>query len=121
MRLGDADREMAVAFLLQLLDLVAHLGVGGDFARAIELGRDGGRLVPDRRGFVIDEMEVARRLVDQIDDGAGELLGALAAFRPMTADDDRRVEIGDAFFPEASISAGVSAVKWLIATTTGRP
>jgi hypothetical protein len=30
-------------------------------------------------------MKIARRFFDQLDDGAGQFLGALAAFRPMAA------------------------------------
>ena len=49
LRLGHADRVVAVAGVLQLLDLRAHLGVGGDVGGAVDLGGDRLHLVPQRQ------------------------------------------------------------------------
>ena len=55
LRLRHAHRVVAVAVVLQLLDLRAHLGVGGDLGGAVDLLRDLVDLVPQRVGVLVDE------------------------------------------------------------------
>ena len=58
LRLGDADRELAEAFLLELGEAVAHALVGGDVVGAVDLLRDGACLVPQRHVVGIERLEL---------------------------------------------------------------
>ena len=58
LRLGHTHRVVAVTIFLQLPDLAADFGVGGDFAGAIDLLGDLVDLLPQRVVVVVDEAEV---------------------------------------------------------------
>ncbi len=49
LRLGDADRQIAVSGRLQFVELRADASVGGDVGGAVDLARDDARLLPQRR------------------------------------------------------------------------
>src|SRR6185437_3790405 len=83
LRLRDADRVVTVAALLQLLDLRAHLAVGGDIRGVIDLRRDGLHLVPQRQGLFVHEVEVVG-LLAQPHNLFGHFDRAGAAFRVVT-------------------------------------
>ena len=81
--LGDADRKLAETFLLELGEAVAHALVRGDVLGAVDLPRDGARLVPQRHVVGIERLEIARLRLDGLHHGLGELGRARAALRPM--------------------------------------
>jgi hypothetical protein len=54
-------------------------------------------------------MEVARHVVDHIDDRACQLLGALASFRPMPAHDDRNFVMRHFSFQKRDLGVRVEA------------
>src|SRR5882672_1952541 len=94
LRLRDAYRVMAVAVLLQLLDLAAHLGVGRDLARAVDLLSDLVDLVPEGILLFVDELEIAL-LLAQIDDDARQLRRALAPVAPVRGEHHLGAELLD--------------------------
>jgi hypothetical protein len=83
---------VAEAVLLQPLELAAHLRVGGDAGRAVDLPRHGLDLLPERCAVFVDELHLAGRVLDHVDDGMGEVLGALAALRPVACKDHAHAE-----------------------------
>src|SRR6266849_5202904 len=87
LRLGDAYREMAKPGLLQLGEPVFDRLVGGDVAGAIDLLGDRLDLVAQRHLVGIEKAELGAAAFGELDDGVGQLGGALAALRPMVGDD----------------------------------
>src|SRR3546814_19315184 len=82
LRLGHADREVAVALALPLLELVAHLLVGDRAGSAVDLLADGVDLVEQRQLLVVERLEVGGAAVGQSDHLLGQLFGALGALAP---------------------------------------
>ena len=106
LRLGDADRQVAVAHLLQFLDLLADLGARRDLRCPVDAGGDGAHLVPQRGVIGVDEGEFARRLA-QLDDLAGERLGACPAIRPVGGEDHIRAGLGHEALEQVDLGIGV--------------
>src|SRR6185312_4975595 len=67
LRLRYAHRIVAVAAVLELLDLRAHLAIGGDIRGVVDLRRDRFHLVPQRQGLLVHEAEAARLLAQPHD------------------------------------------------------
>ena len=105
--LGHAHRVASVAILLQFLDLSADLAVGSHFAGAVDLGGNRLDLVPQCGRFVIDKLEAGRHLVDHVHHRARQILGSLAAFRPMPADDYRCFVVRHFFLQQFNFRWGV--------------
>ena len=77
LRLGHADRQVAEAGFLQLVELVAELLVGQHVGGAVDFAADDAHLLPERAGVGIEQREVGLRVLDHVDHGAGQFLGAL--------------------------------------------
>src|SRR5579862_888888 len=139
LRLRHADGEPSEAVALILLELLGGVGRERDIGGAIDLARDGADLVDERHVVGIERLERAA-LFAKPHDLVRQALGALAAVGPVAAEmgmhaglaaglgDDVRLGLGEACTPAwrqasamTSVSALVSAVKWLIATVTGTP
>ena len=118
--LGHAHRVVAVAVVLQLLDLGAHLGVRRDLGGAVDLLRDLVDLVPERVRVLVDEGRLGR-LVAQ---ARPRCCASSAAPLPPSPQWVASTTGTPSFFILAfssSTSAGVSLLKWLIETTQGMP
>src|SRR5215470_11917130 len=106
LRLGDAHRIMPVAVVLELLDLRAHLRVGGDLARAVDRLRDFVDLVPKRVMVVVHEPDV-RLLLAKTNDDARELRCTLSPVRPVAREHDRHAELRHPRLEELELRRGV--------------
>ena len=119
--LGHADRQVAVALLLPLLELVADRLVGEHLVGAVDALGDGLDLLEERHLGRVERRELRASRSRRP--------------RPPCARDPRcpvdplaqwRQTIASAPWPRtysciAAISASVSETKWLIATTAGTP
>ena len=123
LRLGHADRVVAVAGFLQLLDLVAHLVVGRDVGGAVDLGGDGCRSCPTAaRCPRRRTLKSARRASRPARPPRAPGPRRPRRLRPSGRASDHRHARGAPCAPAAARSRpSVSAVKWLIDTTHGRP
>ena len=106
--LRHADREIAKAFLLQLGEAVAHALVGADVFGAVDLARDGARLLPERHIVGIERFELARLLIDGTHHGLGQLNRAGAALRPMVGHDAFDAELGAELLEQRDLALGVA-------------
>src|SRR6266850_1883697 len=92
LRLRHAHRIVAVALVLQALDLAAYLCVRRDLGGAVHLFRDLRDLLPQRVGVLVDEGRL-RRLLAQLDHHARELRRAFAAVGPVGGEDHGHAEV----------------------------
>ena len=82
LRLGHADRQVAEAGFLELVELVAEFLVGQHVGGAVDFAADDAHLVPERAGVGIEQREVGLGVLDHVDHGAGQLFRAGAARGP---------------------------------------
>lgn len=90
LRLRHAYREMPEATGLEVLELRLDAGVAGDVGGAIDLLRDGLDLVAQLHLDRIERLEARLALVDDLDDVVRKIFRALAAVRPMRAQERLR-------------------------------
>ncbi len=106
LRLRHAHRIVPVARLLVVLDLRAHLAVGRDVARAINLRGDRFHLVPQRRRVFVHELEVARGLAET-HHFLRHVDRTLAAFGKVTRVNDLHAEMRELVLHQLHFRRGV--------------
>ena len=92
LRLGDADRVVAVAIRLQLVELAFDFRIGRNIGGTVNFRRDGFDFLPQGLFLVVDETEIAFPLRDEFDHLAGDIGGARATLGPMARKHQRYVQ-----------------------------
>ena len=92
--LGDADGQVAVAFVLQPPELAPQQLVAHDVVGAVDRLGDGADLVPQPHVVGIEQLKVALRVFGYLHHGAGEVFGTCAAEGVVMRGDDFDAEVG---------------------------
>src|SRR5262245_58350246 len=109
LRLGAADLYLTVAHPLDAAELVAHRLVGGNILGAVDLLGNGADLHVERHVVGIEQLELALAAVADLDYGARDVGGALAALGPMVRHDGLDAELLGVRLPTRDIGVGIGA------------
>src|SRR5262249_34980996 len=107
--LGDADRVVAVAHLLERLELVTYGLRYVDVLRPVDFASDRADLLDQRHLVGIEEFELALAAVHALEDGTRHIRRAFATLGPVVGHDGLDAELLAALLHQRDLRVGVGA------------